>query len=117
MLRKFALVIVAVSSLAAASLVPTPASAWYGGGWHGGWGWRGGWAPGWRAGDDLEASIARWQRIPLAAGGHRLFCAHQMGTCRMGEDPSTSVAGPWGDRKSTRLNSSHTATSRMPSSA
>ena len=59
-------------------------------------------ATGWRAGDDLEASIARWQRIPLAAGGHRLFCAHQMGTCRMGEDPSTSVAGPWGELHDTK---------------
>jgi hypothetical protein len=55
MLRKFALVIVAVSALGVASLSPTPASAWrggwYGGGWYGGgWGWRGGWGPGWRAG-------------------------------------------------------------------
>jgi choline dehydrogenase-like flavoprotein len=54
-------------------------------------------APAWRDGDDLETSIARWQRIPLAAGGFRLFCAHQMGTCRMGTDPATSVAGPWGE--------------------
>jgi choline dehydrogenase-like flavoprotein len=53
-------------------------------------------APRWRDGDDLEASIARWQRVPLAAGGFRLFCAHQMGTCRMGSDPATSVANPWG---------------------
>jgi hypothetical protein len=54
MLRKFALVIIAVSSLGVATLTPTPASAWRGGwhgGWHGGgWGWRGGWGPGWRAG-------------------------------------------------------------------
>ena len=35
MLRKFALVIVAVSSLGVATLTPTPASAWRGG-WHGG---------------------------------------------------------------------------------
>ena len=33
MLRKFALVIVAVSSLGVATLTPTPASAWRGG-WH-----------------------------------------------------------------------------------
>ena len=54
MLRKFALVIVAATSLGVAALAPTPASAWRGG-WHGGWygggwGWRGGWGPGWRAG-------------------------------------------------------------------
>ena len=30
------------------------------------------------------------------AGGHKLFSAHQMGTCRMGTDPQTSVAGPLG---------------------
>jgi choline dehydrogenase-like flavoprotein len=54
-------------------------------------------APRWRQGDDLDTAIARWQRVPLRAGGFRLFCAHQMGTCRMGKDPSTSVAGPWGE--------------------
>ena len=31
------------------------------------------------------------------AGGHRLFSAHQMGTCRMGADPQTSVADPRGE--------------------
>jgi choline dehydrogenase-like flavoprotein len=59
-------------------------------------------APAWRDGDDLDRLIARWQRIPLAAGGFRLFCAHQMGTCRMGADPATSVAGPWGELHDTR---------------
>ena len=53
--------------------------------------------PTWRVGDDLDAFIERIQRIPLRAGGHRLFSAHQMGTCRMGTDPQTSVAGPWGE--------------------
>jgi choline dehydrogenase-like flavoprotein len=53
--------------------------------------------PTWRWGDDLEAFIARAQRIPLRAGGWRLFAAHQMGSCRMGTDPQTSVAGPWGE--------------------
>ena len=46
MLRKILLVTVAVASLSAASLAPTPASAY----WHGGWGWGGGWGPGWRGG-------------------------------------------------------------------
>jgi choline dehydrogenase-like flavoprotein len=54
-------------------------------------------APRWRRGDDLEAFVSRLQRTPLRAGGHRLFSAHQMGTCRMGTDPQTSVAGPWGE--------------------
>ena len=56
----------------------------------------------WRDGDDLDECIARWQRVPLRAGGFRLFCAHQMGTCRMGKDPQTSVAGPWGELHDTK---------------
>ena len=32
-----------------------------------------------------------------AAGGWKLFAAHQMGTCRMGTDRQTSVANPWGE--------------------
>jgi len=53
--------------------------------------------PRWREGDDVDAFIARVQRIPLRAGGWKLFSAHQMGSCRMGADPNTSVAGPWGE--------------------
>ena len=53
--------------------------------------------PRWRRGDDLEAFIAKAQRVPLRFGGQRLFSAHQMGSCRMGTDPETSVAGPWGE--------------------
>jgi choline dehydrogenase-like flavoprotein len=52
--------------------------------------------PLWRWGDDLGAFVQRLQRIPLRAGGWKLFAAHQMGTCRMGTDPQTSVADPWG---------------------
>jgi choline dehydrogenase-like flavoprotein len=53
--------------------------------------------PLWRRGDDLERFIERAQRVPQRAGGQRLFSAHQMGTARMGTDPQTSVAGPWGE--------------------
>ncbi len=59
-------------------------------------------APTWRRGDDLEAFIASVKRIPFRAGGYKLFSAHQMGTCRMGEDPGTSVAGPWGQLHDTK---------------
>lgn len=52
--------------------------------------------PGWRVGDDLDAFIQRIGRIPLRAGGARLFAAHQMGSCRMGNDPAESVADPRG---------------------
>jgi choline dehydrogenase-like flavoprotein len=54
-------------------------------------------APTWTEGDDLEAFITRCQRVPLRAGGHRLFTAHQMGSCRMGSDRETSVANPDGE--------------------
>ena len=45
----------------------------------------------------MEAFVARSARIPLRAGGARLFSAHQMGSCRMGADPATSVADPRGE--------------------
>ena len=53
--------------------------------------------PMWKAGDDVEAFLARLKRIPLRAGGWRMFAAHQMRTCRMGRDPQTSVADPRGE--------------------
>jgi choline dehydrogenase-like flavoprotein len=53
--------------------------------------------PAWRRGEDIGAFIASAHALPLRAGGQRLFSAHQMGTCRMGLDPQTSVAGPWGE--------------------
>ncbi|HVD57491.1 MAG TPA: GMC family oxidoreductase [Thermoleophilaceae bacterium] len=53
--------------------------------------------PTWRVGDDVEAYVERLKRVPLRAGGFRLFAAHQMGTCRMGRDAQTSVAGPYGE--------------------
>jgi choline dehydrogenase-like flavoprotein len=53
--------------------------------------------PVWRAGDDLDAFVDRIRPIPARAGGLRMFSAHQMGTCRMGADPQTSVADPSGE--------------------
>ncbi|HEX6714477.1 MAG TPA: FAD-dependent oxidoreductase [Thermoleophilaceae bacterium] len=53
--------------------------------------------PRWKRGEDLERFIERAQRVPQRAGGQRLFSAHQMGTARMGKDPQTSVAGPFGE--------------------
>jgi choline dehydrogenase-like flavoprotein len=58
--------------------------------------------PIWRRGDDLDRWVERVQRIPLRRGGWRLFTAHQMGTCRMGKDPGTSVADPFGQLHDTR---------------
>src|SRR3954471_20020469 len=51
----------------------------------------------WRRGDNLEAFIERARRLPPRAGGIQLFAAHQMGSCRMGADPATSVANPYGE--------------------
>lgn len=52
--------------------------------------------PRWERGADLDAYIAQAQAVPFAAGGHRMFSAHQMGTCRLGADPASSVADPDG---------------------
>jgi choline dehydrogenase-like flavoprotein len=58
--------------------------------------------PTWRRGDDLDRFVERIRQIPLARGGWRLFTAHQMGSCRMGNDPQTSVADPWGQLHDTK---------------
>jgi acyl-CoA reductase-like NAD-dependent aldehyde dehydrogenase/choline dehydrogenase-like flavoprotein len=51
----------------------------------------------WDRGDDLESFVGRVGTASLAPREHGIFSAHQMGTCRMGTDPETSVAGPWGE--------------------
>ena len=51
----------------------------------------------WRVGDDLDTFVAKAQRLPVRAGGLTVFSAHQMGSCRMGSDPATSVADPRGE--------------------
>ena len=53
--------------------------------------------PTWRRGDDIDEFVNRLARIPMGAGGHRLFSAHQMGSCRLGADPATSVGKPDGE--------------------
>lgn len=51
----------------------------------------------WKRGEPLEGFLDQAARYPLGFGGIRLFSAHQMGSCRMGSDPATSVADPWGE--------------------
>ncbi|BCY11213.1 FAD-dependent oxidoreductase [Actinoplanes sp. L3-i22] len=53
--------------------------------------------PSWTFGEDFDGFVAQAREIPLRAGGAVLFSAHQMGSCRMGTDPSTSVADPRGE--------------------
>jgi choline dehydrogenase-like flavoprotein len=50
-----------------------------------------------RDGDEaLEAYAERVHDGPLTPHEHPLFALHQMGSARMGNDPATSVADPWG---------------------
>ena len=51
----------------------------------------------WERGEDLDAFLARVDELPLTPYEHAIFSAHQMGSCRMGSDPQTSVANPWGE--------------------
>ena len=48
--------------------------------------------PRWREGDDFDAYVARLEAAPYE---RTAYSAHQMGSCRLGADPATSVAdGP-----------------------
>lgn len=51
----------------------------------------------WTRGEDLDAFMARAHDGPLAPYEHATFSLHQMGSARMGSDPATSVAGPFGE--------------------
>jgi choline dehydrogenase-like flavoprotein len=51
----------------------------------------------WDRGDDFDAFLRKVHDGPLSPYEHAIFSAHQMGSCRMGRDPQTSVAGPWGE--------------------
>ena len=50
----------------------------------------------WQRGQDVDGYVDRVADRPLGKGGRVLFCAHQMGSARMGTDPVTSVATPDG---------------------
>jgi acyl-CoA reductase-like NAD-dependent aldehyde dehydrogenase/choline dehydrogenase-like flavoprotein len=54
-------------------------------------------APDWKRGDDLERFIAELNALEIRPREYVTFSAHQMGSCRMGRDPATSVANPWGE--------------------
>ncbi len=56
----------------------------------------------WDRGEDFDAFLARLRECSLAPYEHAVFSAHQMGSCRMGPDPATSVANPWGELHDTR---------------
>lgn len=48
-------------------------------------------------GHDLDAWLGLVTQLPIGAGGLVMGSAHQMGGARMGTDPTTSVAGPYGE--------------------
>jgi acyl-CoA reductase-like NAD-dependent aldehyde dehydrogenase/choline dehydrogenase-like flavoprotein len=51
----------------------------------------------WRRGEAFDDFLARLRECSLEPFEHAVFSAHQMGSCRMGADPATSVANPWGE--------------------
>jgi len=56
----------------------------------------------WRDGEDWDAFIASIEAGSLAANDCSAFSAHQMGSCRMGSDPSQSVADGRGELHDTK---------------
>jgi choline dehydrogenase-like flavoprotein len=56
----------------------------------------------WRAGEDFEEFLARLEAASYAPNDVACFTAHQMGTCRMGSDPQTSVADGRGELHDTK---------------
>ena len=55
-------------------------------------------SPVWKRGDDVEDFVATATALPLHPPRKLgIFSAHQMGTCRMGADPASSVANPRGE--------------------
>ncbi len=51
----------------------------------------------WERGGDLDAWLSGFEVSPKQANPIALFSAHQMGSARMGRDPSASVAQPSGE--------------------
>lgn len=49
----------------------------------------------WRRGDDFDAYLGQLAEAPAA--DHTAFSAHQMSSCRLGDDPATSVADGQGE--------------------
>jgi choline dehydrogenase-like flavoprotein len=51
----------------------------------------------WREGDDFDDYLGRLESASYEANDVTCFTAHQMGSCRMGSDPSSSVADGRGE--------------------
>jgi len=48
------------------------------------------------SGEAIDAYVERVLAAPLTPFEHATFSLHHMGSARMGKDPATSVADPWG---------------------
>ncbi len=51
----------------------------------------------WHRGEDFDQFLGGLETCSLEPYQHAVFSAHQMGSCRMGPEPQTSVANPWGE--------------------
>jgi choline dehydrogenase-like flavoprotein len=56
----------------------------------------------WRRGDDMDEFMERVEAASYAPNDVACFTAHQMGSCRMGSDPSDSVADGRGELHDTK---------------
>ena len=56
----------------------------------------------WRRGEDFDAFLQQLESAPYGATDVACFTAHQMGACRMGSDPDTSVADGRGELHDTK---------------
>ena len=56
----------------------------------------------WRTGDDFDAFLEQVEAASYAPNDVACFTAHQMGSCRMGSDPETSVADGRGELHDTK---------------
>jgi choline dehydrogenase-like flavoprotein len=56
----------------------------------------------WRRGEDFDAFVSAIERAPYGPLDVTCFTAHQMGACRMGKDPATSVADGRGELHDTK---------------
>jgi choline dehydrogenase-like flavoprotein len=56
----------------------------------------------WKRGEDLDAYLEKTRGLSIEPHEHATFALHQMGSARMGKDPETSVAGPFGELHDTK---------------
>jgi choline dehydrogenase-like flavoprotein len=56
----------------------------------------------WRKGDDFDAFLQKIEDASYAPNDVTIFTAHQLGSCRMGSDPSSSVANGRGELHDTK---------------